>query len=156
PPITVIDTVFPSEKAFTAIGDQRVDIITSIAMFYDLEDPVEFARGIGKLLAPDGIWILEMSYLPLMLLTNSFDTICHEHLEYYSLSVLESIMARVGLRVFKAEINEINGGSIRCYVCHDTTFEFDSAEAATHLQQLRIREFELELDTDVPYINFQQ
>ena len=59
-----------------------------------------------------------MSYLPLMLLQNSFDTICHEHLEYYSLTVLETIAALADLRIFKVEINDINGGSIRCYACH--------------------------------------
>ena len=65
-------------------------MVTSIAMFYDLESPVEFAANIARLLNKDGIWIFEISYLPLMLLQNSFDTICHEHLEYYSLAVLES------------------------------------------------------------------
>lgn len=155
-PIKIIDTVFPSAKVFAAIKDGSVDVMTSIAMYYDLDDPVGFAASVKRLLAPDGIWIVEMSYLPLMLQTNSFDTICHEHLEYYSLSVLENVMGRVGLRIFKAELNEINGGSIRCYVCHDTTFAFDRAEATNNLQRLRIREFELELDTDVPYRSFQQ
>ena len=154
-PFKIIDTVFPSAKVFSSIEDGSIDVITSIAMFYDLDDPVGFSASIKRLLSPGGIWIVEMSYLPLMLQTNSFDTICHEHLEYYSLSVIENIMARAGLRVFKAELNEINGGSIRCYVCHDGNFAFDSTEATFHLQQLRIREFELELDTDVPYLSFQ-
>ncbi len=69
-------------------------------MFYDLEDPVGFARNVNALLDADGIWVLEMSYMPLMLAMNSFDTICHEHLEYYSLSVLNTIMARAGLAYF--------------------------------------------------------
>jgi SAM-dependent methyltransferase len=155
-PVTVIDTVFPSAKVFNLIEDGSVDVITSIAMYYDLDDPLGFTSSIKRLLSPEGVWIVEMSYLPLMLQTNSFDTICHEHLEYYSLSVLENIMARVGLRIFRAELNEINGGSIRCYVCHDTNFAFDTPEASKHLQELRIREFELELDTDTPYQSFQQ
>ena len=82
-----------------------MDIITSIAMFYDLEDPVGFASHIKRLLKPNGVWIFEMSYLPLMLLQNSFDTICHEHLEYYSLAVLETIVGKAGMRIFKTEIN---------------------------------------------------
>jgi len=155
-PFKIIDTVFPSAKVFKAIDDASVDVITSIAMYYDLNDPIGFTASVKRLLAPNGVWIVEMSYLPLMLQTNSFDTICHEHLEYYSLSVLENIMARVGLRVFKTELNDINGGSIRCYVCHDTNFAFDTPEASNYLQQLRIREFELELDTDRPYQSFQQ
>ena len=80
----------------------------------DLEDPVAFAQAIQDLLDDEGVWIVEMSYMPLMLAMNSFDTICHEHLEYYSLSVLETIMARAGLRIFRLSLNWINGGSIRC------------------------------------------
>src|SRR5262249_26285436 len=101
PPITVVPTVFPSAAARAAFGTQKFDIVTSIAMFYDLEEPVEFARAIEELLAPQGIWIFEMSYLPMMLETNSFDTICHEHLEYYSLAVIEFILEKANLRLFR-------------------------------------------------------
>ena len=116
PPVTVVPTVFPSTQARVALGDRPLDIVTSIAMFYDLEDPVGFAKSIAEVLAPKGIWIFEMSYLPAMLDTNSFDTICHEHLEYYSMAVLEHILAMAGLRLFRHAFNDINGGSIRCYV----------------------------------------
>jgi SAM-dependent methyltransferase len=115
-PIRVVNAVFPSEPVREALGDRRFDVITSIAMFYDLEDPVAFAREVRRLLSDEGIWIVEMSYLPLMLKRNSFDTICHEHLEYYSLAVIEHIANVAGLRVFRAELNGINGGSIRLYL----------------------------------------
>ena len=115
PPIRVINTTYPSEAATKLLRDRKVDIVTSIAMFYDLEDPVGFARSIKDVLAPDGIWIVEMSYMPTMLEQNSLDTICHEHLEYYSLAVLEFILRAAGMKVFDAELNDINGGSIRCY-----------------------------------------
>ena len=90
--VQIINTLFPSEQATEILPQGGIDIITSIAMFYDLESPTEFAAAVANLLSGDGIWVFEMSYLPLMLLQNSFDTICHEHLEYYSLAVLEEIM----------------------------------------------------------------
>lgn len=153
--VTVVNTVFPSEQARKVLPAQGFDVVTSIAMFYDLEDPCEFARAIASLLKPDGIWIFEMSYLPLMLLQNSFDTICHEHLEYYSLSVLEHIARKANLRLFRVEVNDINGGSIRCYACHADSAVTGSAEDRAFLHTLRIREFEMELDTDKPYVEFQ-
>ena len=155
PPIRVINTVFPSDKATHQLRDLRFDLVTSVAMFYDLEDPVGFARGIYDLLDADGIWVLEMSYMPLMLAMNSFDTVCHEHLEYYSLSVLQTIMKRAGLRMFKVSLNWINGGSIRCYVCKADCFRHDTPESQELIRKLQVKEFELKLDTDVPYLAFQ-
>ena len=154
--VTVINTVFPSERAMAAIPQHGVDILTSIAMFYDLESPVSFAKHVAQLLKDDGIWVFEMSYLPLMLLQNSFDTICHEHLEYYSLTVLETIAAMADMRIFKVEVNDINGGSIRCYACHDLNGEYGTAEDRAMISRLRSREFEMELDTDKPYVAFQE
>jgi hypothetical protein len=152
---TVINTVFPSERALAVLPAGKLDVVTSIAMFYDLESPVEFAANVARLLNKDGIWIFEISYLPLMLLQNSFDTICHEHLEYYSLAVLESIAMRVDMRIFKVEINDINGGSIRCYACRASNNEYGTAVDRALMHRLRIREFEMELDTDRPYKEFQ-
>ena len=154
--VTVINTTFPSEQALSVLPQRGFDIVTSIAMFYDLEAPVDFASAIRDLLKPDGIWVFEMSYLPLMLLQNSFDTICHEHLEYYSLAVLETIAARAGLRIFKVELNDCNGGSIRCYACHASQGKYGSTEDKEFVHRLRIREFEMELDTDKPYLQFQE
>lgn len=151
----VVNALFPSPAFDAAAQGRSFDVITSIAMFYDLEDPIGFARSIKSYLADKGIWILEMSYLPLMLLGNSFDTICHEHLEYYSLATLEYIMRKAGLRIFKVELNGINGGSIRCYVNHADNFTYDRPEWGAVIRQLRVREFEIELDTDRPYQAFQ-
>ena len=81
-PTVVIQDVFPSAELDTFLQDRKCDIITSIAMFYDLEDPITFSQSIKNVLAPDGIWVFEMSYMPAMLQMNSYDTICHEHLEY--------------------------------------------------------------------------
>jgi NDP-4-keto-2,6-dideoxyhexose 3-C-methyltransferase len=153
---TVVNTVFPSEQAASILPQRGIDIVTSIAMFYDLESPVEFAVNVERLLSDEGIWVFEMSYLPLMLLQNSFDTICHEHLEYYSLAAIEAIVSRADLRIFKTVINDINGGSIRCYACRASNTSHGTAEDRATVHQLRIREFEMELDTDAPYVAFQQ
>jgi SAM-dependent methyltransferase len=155
PPIQVINTVFPSDNATVRLRELRFDLITSVAMFYDLEDPVGFAQSVNGLLDAEGIWVLEMSYMPLMLEMNSFDTVCHEHLEYYSLSVLNSIMARAGLRIFRVSLNWINGGSIRCYVCKADCFRYDTNEARERIRRLQVKEFEMQLDTNVPYLAFQ-
>lgn len=155
PEVTLVNTVFPSEQAAQVLPKGGFDIVTSIAMFYDLEAPVQFASAIAGLLKEDGIWIFEMSYLPLMLLQNSFDTICHEHLEYYSLAVLEEIAERAGMRIFKVAVNDVNGGSIRCYACRASNLRHGTVEDRALIRRLRIREFEMELDTDRPYLAFQ-
>jgi hypothetical protein len=151
----LVQDVFPSQELCDLVGDKKFDIITSIAMFYDLEDPVAFARGIGDILSRDGLWIFEMSYMPAMLETNSYDTICHEHLEYYSLAVIENILKRAGLTAFRATFNAINGGSIRVYAAHDHNFRFKNPVFTNELHKLRLKEFDMELDTDKPYRNFQ-
>jgi 2-polyprenyl-3-methyl-5-hydroxy-6-metoxy-1,4-benzoquinol methylase len=153
--VTVVHDLFPSEELRQLVSGSKMDVVTSIAMFYDLEDPVAFARAVRDVLAPDGLWIVEMSYMPRMLETNSYDTICHEHLEYYSLSVIERILAAAGLKVVRAEENAINGGSLRCYVTHHANFRFKNDAWVRQIKQMRQKEFDLELDTDKPYLNFQ-
>ncbi|MDB9512694.1 class I SAM-dependent methyltransferase [Kamptonema animale CS-326] len=153
--ITAIQDIFPSEELSKVLQGEKFDIITSIAMFYDLEDPVNFCKEIKKALAPDGLWVFEMSYMPSMLKMNSYDTICHEHLEYYSLAVLEYILKQADLKIVDALLNDINGGSIRCYATHIDNFSFKRQEAVTRIKLLRQSEFDMELDTDKPYKNFQ-
>lgn len=156
PPIKVVGTVFPSSQGRALLGEAKFDIVTAIAMFYDIENPVEFARSVKHLLAPKGIWIVELSYLPLMLRMNSFDTICHEHLEYYSLAVLRYVMRKANLRVFRVGLNPINGGSIRCFICHEDCVDYDTREAHDYMRRLGIMEFEMQLDSDLPYDAFQR
>ncbi len=153
-PVKLANTVFPSEIASKMFLGTKFNVVTSIAMFYDLEDPIDFAKHIENFLDDNGIWILEMSHMPLMLLQNSFDTICHEHIEYYSLAVLEYIFSKAGLRCFRVELNDINGGSIRCYACKSSSNSFDTPEYDAFIQRIRLREFELALDTDTPYEAF--
>ena len=154
--VTVIQDLYPSKELEKKINGKKFDIITSIAMFYDLEDPVAFVRGIKHSLAEDGVWVFEMSYMPSMLKMNSYDTICHEHIEYYSLAVLENILKRTDMRMITASLNDINGGSMRCYATHATTFKYKKPEFEQKLEVLRQEEFDMELDTDKPYRNFQE
>lgn len=154
PPVTVINTVFPSDQTRSAFADIKLDAVSSIAMFYDLEDPVGFARSVEEILSPEGVWVLEVAYLPLILRYNAFDAICHEHLEYYHLAVLEKIGRMAGLRCIKVEANEINGGSIRVYFCRDGTKRGASAADATLIADILAREAALGLDTDAPYASF--
>lgn len=103
---------FFSKESVRAVSNQKFKLITSIAMFYDLENPTLFASEIRDLLDENGYWYLEQSYAPWMIRTGAFDTICHEHLEYYSLSSIKYILDKVGLNIVEANLNNVNGGSI--------------------------------------------
>jgi len=93
------------------LGSRKAKLVSSIAMFYDLEQPQAFVDDVASILAGDGLWHLEQSYLPSMLRTNSYDTVCHEHIEYYTLRQLDWMVRRAGLRIIDVELNGINGGS---------------------------------------------
>lgn len=154
--VQVVQDLFPSKELQVITDGEKFDIITSIAMFYDLEDPVGFAASIRDNLNPDGIWVFEMSYMPSMLKMNSYDTICHEHLEYYSLAVLEKILAKAEMKIFKTSLNDINGGSIRCYATHDSCLKYNASDSIAKMNALRQTEFDLALDSNVPYVRFQE
>ena len=112
---------FFNNKSAADVRDRhgKADVITSIAMFYDLERPKEFVQDIKNLLNTDGIWHFEQSYMPAMLRTNAYDTICHEHLEYYSLEVIIDMLASEGLKVLDVELNAVNGGSFAVTAARD-------------------------------------
>ena len=102
---------FFSAKAYRSLTANPARVITSIAMFYDLERPADFAREVAACLAEDGVWHFEQSYMPSMLRLTSYDTICHEHLEYYSLDVISRILREAGLDLIDVRFNGVNGGS---------------------------------------------
>jgi NDP-4-keto-2,6-dideoxyhexose 3-C-methyltransferase len=107
----LIPDFFSSKRYREVMGRQPAKVITSIAMFYDLEDPLAFVRQVCDVLSDDGIWVLEQSYLPLMLKKTAYDTVCHEHLEYYALKQILWLFERAGLVALDVQLNEINGGS---------------------------------------------
>ena len=111
PEIRLISEFFSAESVAKALSGRKAKVISSFSMFYDLEDPIAFAKEIEGALDDEGIWIFEQSYLPAMLRTNSFDTICHEHLEFYALKQINWISENAGLKVLDVEFNDVNGGS---------------------------------------------
>lgn len=149
---------FPSpalkEDIYMRSSDRGADIVTSIAMMYDLDNPIAFALGVRGVLALDGVWIFEQSYMPEMLSLSAYDTICHEHLEYYSLSVLETLCKKAGLKIFNATLNSCNGASIRCFACRKDCYAFDRPEFKNNLWNIRVNEFNMGLDSDEPYREF--
>lgn len=114
----IINDYFNYETFKREFENKKAKLITSIAMFYDLEDPNAFVEDIKKCLDKDGLWITQMNYLGLMLENNTFDNICHEHLEYYSLLSLENLLNRHDIEPFDVELNDVNGGSFRIYIRH--------------------------------------
>lgn len=109
--IELIPDFFSADVFRSQYGDKKARILTSIAMFYDLENPTAFVRDVASILADDGIWHFEQSYMPSMLRTNAYDTICHEHLEYYTLGVVKKLLESCGLKVLDVQMNAVNGGS---------------------------------------------
>ena len=111
--ITVINDFF-SKKNIENFLQKKIqfDLITSFAMFYDIDEPNYFCRDIYKLLKKNGVWVLELSYFPLMLKNLTYDQICHEHVTYYTLTVFKKIIEGHNLRIIDVSLNEINGGSI--------------------------------------------
>jgi len=100
----------------TTFNKQKAKIITSIAVFYDLDDPKSFVNDIKNILDIDGLWVLQLSYTPLMIKQKAFDNICHEHIYYYSLENLKILFELCGMEIVDVELNDINGGSFRVFV----------------------------------------
>lgn len=108
---------FFTAKAFqeSKFGHLKAKVVTSIAMFYDLEDPDTFIKDVGSVLEDDGLWVLQLSYTPLMIKQLAFDNICHEHIYYYSLFNLKRLFEKNGFQIVDCQLNDINGGSFRVY-----------------------------------------
>lgn len=100
-------------------GNMKAKVVTSIAMFYDLEHPEAFLKDVHNVLDDDGLWILQLSYTPLMLDQLAFDNICHEHIYYYSLFNLKALFEKNGFRIIDCQLNDTNGGSFRVYAMKD-------------------------------------
>lgn len=145
-------TDFFSAKTFRmAFGERKARIITSIAMFYDLEEPQQFVDEIASLLADDGVWHFEQSYLPSMLKANAYDTICHEHLEYYSLRQIQGMIERAGLKIVAVSLNDTNGGSFAVTVAKASA---SIAPATADVQRLLSEEARMNLDNAAGYRDF--
>lgn len=116
---------FFSPEAFWLRSAEPAGFVFSFSMFYDLENPLEFAKNIREIMDDGATWVLEQSYLRSMLRNFSFDTICHEHVEYYSMRSLRWIMREAGLVITKVVMNDVNGGSIQLTVRKDLSGEVE-------------------------------
>ena len=149
PHIQLIADFFSSDLVKEKFPDKKAKVISSFAMFYDLEDPVGFASQIASVLDPEiGIWVFEQSYMPAMLKTLSFDTICHEHLEFYALKQIEWICAKVGLKLVDVEFNDVNGGSFSIVAAHKNSIHQPNLEK---INQIKAQESADALDSMHPY-----
>jgi hypothetical protein len=151
--IKLIPDFFPSNEVKVEIGSSKVKIITSISMFYDLEDPISFAQSIHDNLDQNGIWHFEQSYMPSMLRLNSYDTICHEHVEYYTLHNIQYILERSDMKIIDVQMNGINGGSFAV-----TATRRDSSIKPNDvlINWLFEQEIKMEFNTPKPFIDFQK
>ena len=148
PNVNYIADFFSSELFKKRFGSQKAKVITSFSMFYDLDDPCEFAKQVRECLDPSGIWVLEQSYMPEMLRVNSFDTVCHEHLSYYGMRQIKYIMDKAGLNIIDYDFNDVNGGSISVGVSPS------KKECTTKLTALLSLEVEQKLNTREPWEQF--
>ena len=151
--ITLVPEFF-SNDALRSVANGHARIVTSIAMFYDLESPIDFARQVESILCEDGIWHFEQSYMPSMMRLNSYDTICHEHLEYYSLGVVKTILEAAGVRVVDVVMNAVNGGSFAVTAAKAGNRSIRTNHAV--IEWMLMQEQRMGLDTPRPYRDFEE
>ncbi|HCD56495.1 class I SAM-dependent methyltransferase [Haliea sp.] len=147
--IELIADFFSAKILKERIADAKASLVTSFAMFYDLEDPLSFMKDVHEILEDDGLWLFEQSYLPSMLRMTSYDTVCHEHIEYYAMKQIVWMADRAGFSLINAELNDINGGSF--YVIAKKTKKI---EHGARIKEMLQREERAELDTIAPYRAF--
>lgn len=146
--LEVINEVFPVSL------DVCADIITSIACFYDVNDPIQFVRAVKNMLKPYGVWIFEVAYWKSMVENLAFDQILTEHAVHYHLAPIEFLLKQAGLKLFFAKKTPTNGGSIMCYVSHESCDKYDTTKRKKALKELRFEEFDAYLDDDSRYLKF--
>jgi NDP-4-keto-2,6-dideoxyhexose 3-C-methyltransferase len=151
PHVQLIPDFFSAQAVRDNFGGRKAKVITSIAMFYDLESPLDFVRQVADTLAGDGVWVFEQSYMPTMLEINAYDTICHEHLEYYALSQVKWLMDQAGLKVLDVELNAVNGGSFSVMVARAGSSRAGNPDRVNAILEVERRRG---LDTLVPFREF--
>jgi NDP-4-keto-2,6-dideoxyhexose 3-C-methyltransferase len=151
PHIDLIPDFFSSALVRARFGARKAKVVSSYSMFYDLEAPMDFMRQVHEVLADDGVWVFEQSYMPSMLATNSYDTVCHEHLEFYGLTQIQWMAERVGFRIVDVEFNDVNGGSFSVTVRKAA----DAETPASLVQKILDDEAGAGLHTLAPYRAFE-
>lgn len=150
--VTIVNDYFTSKSLQSELGDKKVKIFTCCAMFYDLDDPNSFVRDIKECLDENGVWCIQLSYIILMLKNVNFYDICNEHLEYYSLHVLDYLMQRNGLKIVDASLNDVNGGSARVFVVHQNSLQHRS----DRLNELLAEEIKMKIFDRLTYADFKE
>ena len=148
--IELIPDFFSSALLKQRFPGKKAKVITSFSMFYDLEDPIAFMQEIHEVLADGGIWVFEQSYMPTMLETNSYDTVCHEHLEFYALRQIKWMTDKVGFRILDVELSDVNGGSFSITVAKSG----GDHSVPAPVQKILDAESDMQLDALAPYAAF--
>ncbi len=151
--ISLIPDFFSASIFKSHFGEKKAKIITSIAMFYDLENPGNFVDDIFSVLDNNGLWHFEQSYMPSMLRTNSYDTICHEHLEFYSFKVVKNLLESKKMRVVDVQMNAVNGGSFAITSCKENSIIKSNMPIINWMLK---QENDMGLDTPKPYQEFKE
>jgi hypothetical protein len=151
--IQLVPEFFSARSFKKKFGERKAKIITSIAMFYDIEDPLGFMHEVHEILADDGTWVFEQSYMPVMLENTAYDTICHEHLEYYGIRQIKWMTDRVGFKIIDIEFNDINGGSFSIMAAKSNSA---FSESAYRIDKLLNEEENKGLSSLKPYLEFRR
>jgi NDP-4-keto-2,6-dideoxyhexose 3-C-methyltransferase len=149
--IKLIPDFFSARRVREAYESKKATVITSFSMFYDLEEPLVFMQDVFDSLDEEGIWVFEQSYMPTMLTQNSYDTVCHEHLEYYGIKQIQWMAKKVGFTIVDVEFNDVNGGSFSVIAAKTGSRQ---AQNVKPIEQLLETERMLGLDTLQPYVEF--
>jgi 2-polyprenyl-3-methyl-5-hydroxy-6-metoxy-1,4-benzoquinol methylase len=114
--IETLDEFFTREFAQRLVDEGRkADIIHANNVMAHVPDTNGFVQGIATLLREDGVAVIEVPYVIEMIDRLEFDTIYHEHLCYFSLTSVDALFTRNGLRVVDVERLPIHGGSLRIF-----------------------------------------
>lgn len=149
--IQTINDCYPTNKI---VG--TFDIISSIACFYDIEDPTNFCKQIEKSLTPNGVWVVEFAYLPEVYNKLAYDGMVHEHVTLYSIATFEHILKRTGLKIIKLQENDTNGGSLQAWVVKQSNYLLENQSFKDEALKIKIKEFQMSLEDDETYISFME
>ena len=141
-------------------GHLKPKVVTTIAMFYDLDEPVPFLKDVYDIMDDEGLFVLQMSYTPLMIEQLAFDNICHEHVYYYNLNSIKKVLEEANFRIVDCQLNDINGGSFRIYIRKDiaTVSKFRTSPyrdvAKYRIDSILSYEELRKMNTEEPYMKF--
>jgi len=142
---------FFSKDVFKSVTNKDAKLVFSIAMFYHLSNPVQFSKDVASCMTDDGIWIIQMAYLPAMIRTNMYDNIVHEHAGYYGINHMNWIMDNAGLEIFDVILNDVYGGSFRVFVKKKGCSKYSTTE---RFKQELQNEKELQIYNPSTYLDF--